>query len=64
ELNATDEQLDFPILYGIAKQGIVQYELDQSSDSITPLFDTIIKHVEAYPDKDNDDLQMQISSLG
>ena len=38
ELNANDEQLDFPILYGIAKQGIVQYELDEESDSIIPLF--------------------------
>ncbi|MDF2949100.1 MAG: bipA [Sedimentibacter sp.] len=63
ELNANDEQLDFPILYGIAKQGIVQYELDQPSENIVPLFDTIIKHVQPYPDKDNDDLQMQVSSL-
>jgi len=63
ELNATDEQLDFPVLYGIAKQGIVQYEIDQPSENIIPLFDTIIKHVSAYPDKDDDDLQMQVSSL-
>jgi len=64
ELNANDEQLDFPILYGIAKEGIVQYELDQPSDNITPLFDAIIKHVTPYPDRDNDDLQLQVSTLG
>ncbi|MGB4437919.1 MAG: translational GTPase TypA [Sedimentibacter sp.] len=64
ELNATDEQLEFPILYGIAREGIIQYELDQPSDNIIPLFDTIIKHVSPYPDKDNDDLQLQVSSLG
>jgi len=63
ELNATDEQLDFPVLYGIAKEGIVQYEVDQPSENIIPLFDTIIKHVPEYPDKDEDDLQIQVSSL-
>lgn len=63
ELNATDEQLDFPILYGVAKEGIVQYELDEPSDNIDPLFKTIINHVEPYPDRDNEDLQMQVSSL-
>ncbi|WP_326909717.1 translational GTPase TypA [Sedimentibacter sp. MB31-C6] len=64
ELNANDEQLDFPILYGIAKEGIVQYELDQPSENIDPLFETIIKHVDPYPNRNNDDLQTQISSLG
>ena len=64
DLNANDEQLDFPILYGVAKNGIVQYELDQPSENIDPLFETIIKHVQPYPDRDSDDLQMQISSLG
>ncbi|MEL7647207.1 MAG: translational GTPase TypA [Sedimentibacter sp.] len=63
ELDANDEQLDFPILYGVAKQGLVQYELDQESDSIEPLFETIINHVSAYPDRDSDDLQLQVSSL-
>ena len=63
ELNANDEQLDFPILYGVAKNGIVQYELDKPSDNIDPLFETIINHVQPYPDRDNDDLQLQVSSL-
>jgi GTP-binding protein len=64
ELNANDEQLDFPILYGVARDGIVQYELDKPSENIDPLFETIINHVSPYPDRDNDDLQFQISSLG
>ena len=63
ELNANDEQLDFPILYGIAKQGRVQYELDEESDNIIPLFDTIIKHVQPYSDRDKENLQMQVSTL-
>ena len=63
DLNASDEQLDFPILYGIAREGIVQYELDQPSNNIDPLFDTILNHCNVYPDYDNQPLQMQISAL-
>ena len=63
DLNATDEQLYFPILYGIAREGIVQYELDQPSNNIDPLFDTILNHCNVYPDYDNQPLQMQISAL-
>lgn len=63
DLNATDEQLDFPILYGIAKQGIVQYDMETPSDSIEPLFKTILKHCEVYPDFDEEPLQMQVSAL-
>lgn len=63
ELNATDEQLDFPILYGIAREGIVQYDLNTPSDSIEPLFKTILNHCAPYPDNDEKDLQVQISAL-
>lgn len=63
-LNATDEQLDFPILYGIAKQGIVKYELDDQNTDLKPLFETILKHTPIYDIKKNDlPLQMQISTL-
>lgn len=63
ELEANDEQLDFPILYGIAKQGIVQREMEDEGTDLTPLFDTIISHVEAYPDRTEEPLQMQVSTL-
>lgn len=63
DLNASDEQLDFPILYGIAKQGKIQYDLDTPSDTIEPLFKTILKHCEVYPDMDDEPLQMQVSAL-
>lgn len=62
-LNANDEQMDFPILYGIAKQGIVQYDMETPSESIEPLFKTILNHCEVYPDMDEDPLQVQISAL-
>ncbi len=84
DLEASDEQLDFPILYGIARQGIVVYDPDdvkgisvESGDTkikksakgmqgldITPLFDTIIKHTQPYPDMNEEPLQLQISALG
>jgi GTP-binding protein len=45
-LDATDEQLDFPILYGSAKQGWIARELDGSRDvGMQPLFDLILNHV-------------------
>ncbi len=63
DLNATDEQLDFPILYGIAREGIVQYDLDTPSDNIEPLFETILDRTSPYPDLDDEPAQMQVSAL-
>lgn len=63
ELDANNEQLDFPILYGVAKHGIAKTELDHDSEDITPLFDTIIQHVDPYPDYNEEPLQMQVSTL-
>ena len=44
-LDATDEQLDFPILYGSAKQGWMADSPDGPQDGMGPLFDLVIKHV-------------------
>lgn len=63
DLNASDEQLDFPILYGVAREGIVQYDLNTPSENIDPLFDTILKHCDVYPDLDEKPAQMQVSAL-
>ena len=63
ELNATDDQLDFPILYGIAREGIVRYEKEDTNNDIVPLFETIIHHTQAYPDLTDEPLQMQICAL-
>lgn len=63
QLNATDEQLDFPVIYASALEGVAGYETDQIKDDLTPLFETIISRVPA-PDVDIDGaLQMQISAL-
>ncbi len=63
ELNATDEQCDFPIVYGVAKEGIAKLELEDDGNDLSPLFETIINHVSAYPDYDSEPLQVQISAL-
>jgi GTP-binding protein len=63
QLNATDEQLDFPVIYASALDGVAGYESDQIKDDLTPLFETIISRVPA-PDVDIDGaFQMQISAL-
>ena len=63
DLKAKDEQLDFPILYGIAKAGAVVRNMQEEPISLEPLFETIIERVEAYPDLDQKPLQLQVSSL-
>ena len=63
DLNANDEQLDFPILYGIAREGIVRADMADTNTDIVPLFETILNHVEAYPDMMEEPLQMQVSAL-
>ena len=63
DLSANDDQLDFPILYGIARNGIVRYEMSDTNEDINPLFETIINHVEPYPDLTAEPLQMQVSAL-
>ena len=63
DLDATDEQLEFPILYGITKKQIVQRNLNDDGDNILPLFETIVSHTATYPELDEEALQFQISSL-
>ena len=63
ELNATDEQLDFPIVYGIAREGKATLSLDEEGTSIQPLLETVLKQCSAYEGNENDPLQMQVSSL-
>lgn len=63
ELGANDEQLDFKILYGIAKEGIAKYEETDDNKDIKPLLDTIIETTKPFEGNENDPLQLQISSL-
>ena len=62
-LGATDEQLDFPIIYASALEGYASEESDVRDGDLDPLFETIVKHV-PHPDVDpTGPLQLQVSSL-
>lgn len=63
DLDATDEQLEFPVVFGVAREGIAKINMTDESNDLTPLFDVITKHVKAYPDSSDEPLQLQISSL-
>jgi len=63
DLGATDAQLDFPILYGVAREGVCGYQLNDEMTSLKPLFETIIHHVNPYPNYTEEPLQMQVCSL-
>jgi GTP-binding protein len=63
KLGATEEQLDFPVVYASALNGYAMLELDKPSENMFPLLDAVLKHVPA-PEADLDaPLQMQISAL-
>lgn len=53
ELGATDEQLDFPVVYAIARDGIAKRNLADETKDITPVLDVILEHV-PVASKDND----------
>ncbi|MEK8089467.1 translational GTPase TypA [Thermithiobacillus plumbiphilus] len=62
-LGATEEQLDFPVVYASAVQGYATLDLSQPSDNMRALFETVLEHV-APPAVDPDSpLQMQIAAL-
>ena len=62
-LGATDEQLDFPVIYASALSGYAGTDADVRSGDMTPLFDAIIEHVSAPAVDIDGPLQLQISSL-
>ncbi len=62
-LGATDEQLDFPVLYASALKGYAGTDPETPAEDMQPLFEAIVEHVPA-PDVDSDGpLQLQVSSL-
>ena len=62
-LGATDQQLDFPIVYTSALLGYAKLDLQQESQDMVPLFETIVKHVPAPKVNPDGPFQMQISTL-
>jgi GTP-binding protein len=63
ELDAAEEQLDFPVVYASAKAGTATIKMDDEMTDITPLFDAIIEHVPAPEGEPEGPLQMLVSSI-
>jgi len=63
DLDASEEQLDFPILYSIGVKGIVQYSLDEPNDNFQPLFDKIVNEVPAPSYNPDEPFQMLVTNL-
>jgi GTP-binding protein len=63
ELGATDEQLEFPIVYGVAREGVAKADMEDESTDLSPLFEVILDHVKPYEGDEQAPLQMQVSSL-
>ena len=62
-LGATDEQLDFPIVYASGLSGFAKLTEDEDSDNMRPLFETILKHTPEPAGSADEVLQLQISQL-
>ena len=62
-LGANDDQLDFPHVYTIAKQGIAQLNLDDKTDNLNALFDAIVKNVPSPKNDINEPFRMLISAI-
>src|SRR5258708_852575 len=63
ELNATDLQLDFPVIYASARDGYAMREIHEPNTSMDPLFEAIVKHIPAPRTAPEAYFQMLVSNL-
>lgn len=63
DLNANDEQIESPIVFCSGKQGTATTDMQKVGKDLTPLFDTIIKHIDAPKGEVDKPLQMLVSAL-
>src|SRR6202011_3170970 len=63
ELNANDEQLDFPVIYASAKEGYAVRDIHETNHDMEPLFQAIIKYIPPPPTASETYFQMLVSNL-
>jgi GTP-binding protein len=63
DLDATEDQLDFPIVYTNARDGVAQAKPGDHSKDLLPLFEAIVKHIPAPPGDPAGTLQIQVMNL-
>ena len=63
DLDATDEQIDFPILYAVSRDGVAKKRLEDQSTSLRPLFDQIVESIPAPRALRDDSLQLLVANI-
>jgi GTP-binding protein len=63
DLDAKEEQLEFPVIYTNAKQGVAKLAMDEDSDNLAPLFDMIMKTIPPPAGKSDDILQILVTNI-
>ena len=63
QMDATEEQLEFPVIYAAARDGYARYEVEDGNMDLKPLFETILSHVPAPSGSDDNGLQLQVFTL-
>jgi len=63
ELEATEDQLDFPVVYTSARDGVAKYDLSKSNTDLTPLLDTILEHVPEPGGRTDQPMQLFVSAI-
>ncbi|MCP4117555.1 MAG: translational GTPase TypA [Desulfobacteraceae bacterium] len=64
DLDATDEQIDFPVLYAIGKNGVAKPSMEDDSEDLKPLFSKILSEIPAPSYDPDEPFQMLVSDLG
>src|SRR5215468_3607120 len=63
DLDANDEQIDFPILYAVSRDGTAKRQLEDSSENLQPLFDQIVASIPAPHAQRRDSLQLLVANV-
>src|SRR5213593_1517198 len=63
DLDATEDQLEFPIIYTNARAGIAKTSLEEPSENLRPLFEAIVKHIPVPPGNASGTLQILVANL-
>ncbi|HEU4508475.1 MAG TPA: translational GTPase TypA [Pyrinomonadaceae bacterium] len=63
DLDATDEQIEFPILYAVSREGTAKRKLEDNSENLQPLFEQIVESIPAPREQRTDALQLLVANL-
>ena len=63
DLDATDEQIEFPILYAVSRDGTAKRKLDDASENLQPLFEQIVESIPSPREQRPDSLQLLVANL-